>query len=173
MAQNASADVQHTATFPKTHSTVSMRPLALPVESTLTSSPHPLTSSLTPSPSHALTSSPLHFSLTPSPPPPLTSSPLHSFLTPSPSPLTPSLLYSQVPVTLQSVQHMETVCGHHKTGTNHPGACPSGFSFMLTPLHTSPHSHPHPHTLTLGTRLCLHVTRAKKSVLNLSIYLLI
>ena len=155
MAQNASADVQHTATwlaFPKTHSTVhvhvSMRPLALLVESTLTLSP-----------------------------PPLTSSPLHSPLTPSPSPpLTLSLLYSQVPVTLQSVQHMETVCGHLKTGTNHPGACPSTFPFMLTPLHTSSPSHPspsHPHTLTLGTRLCLHVTRAKKSVLNLSAYLIV
>ena len=75
MAQNASADVQHTATwlaFPKTHSTVrvSMRPLALPVESTLTLLPSP-----------PLTSSPLHSSLTPSPSPPLTPSPVHSTLT--------------------------------------------------------------------------------------------
>ena len=75
MAQNASADVQHTATwlaFPKSHSTVrvSMRPLALLVESTLTLSPPPLTSS------------PLHSPLTLSPSPPFTPSPLHSSLTP-------------------------------------------------------------------------------------------
>ena len=99
--------------------------------------PHSATGGETTGTTHGINPHPLTFS-----PHPLTS---HSPLTPSPSPpLTPSLLYSQVPVTFQSVQHMETVCGHHKTGTNHPGTCPSAFSAALAPLHISSPSHPSP-----------------------------
>ena len=157
MAQNASADVQHTATwlaFPKSHSTVrvSMRPLALLVESTLTLSPPPLTSS------------PLHSPLTLSPSPPFTPSPLHSSLTP----VLTGTCYSP-----ERSTHGD--CLWPSQNRYKPSWClPQTFPFMLTPLHTLPHPHtPHPHTLTLGTRLCLHVTRAKKSVLNLSAYLIV
>ena len=151
MTQNASADVQHTANwlaFPKTHSTVrvSMRPLALPVESTLTSSPHPLTSSLFP---HSLTFSP-------------------HLLTP----ILTGTCYSP-----ERSTHGD--CLWPSQNRYKPSWCLPQYIFIHahTLTHVLPHPHtPHPHTLTLltlGTRLCLHVTRAKKSVLNLSIYLLI
>ena len=63
------------------------------------------------------------------------------------------LLPSQVPVAVQSVQHMETVCGYCKTGINYLW-CPS------LPVHV--HAHlctfrpTHPLTLTLSPGAGLH-----------------
>ena len=125
----------------------------------------------------------LEATLTPSPPPPLTPSPLHSSLTPTLTGTCYSPECSTHGDCLWPSQNRykpswylpQCIFIHVHTLAHFFTLTPLTSLTSLTP-HTLTPSHPHTLTpLTLGMRLCLHVTHAKKSVLpiNLSAYLVV